>query len=139
MVRGGPPSCKGYTAHSERHVALITFLIIGLAAGVLSGLFGIGGGVLIVPALVLLARMPQASATGTSLGALMLPVGAFVGSLAYYRAGSLNVRAAILIALGMAVGAFFGAKLALGMSEVLLRRLFAGFLALMAMRLWFSA
>jgi uncharacterized protein len=120
-------------------VALITFLVIGIAAGVLSGLFGIGGGVLIVPALVLLARLPQATATGTSLGALMLPVGAFVGALAYHRAGNLNVKAAIVIAIGMSLGAFLGAKLALGMSEVLLRRLFAGFLALMAMRMWFSA
>ncbi len=110
-------------------------LVIGLAAGVLSGLFGIGGGVLIVPALVYLARMSPTEATGTSLAALLLPVG-LLGALQYHRAGQLRIAAALLIAVGLFVGAGLGAKLALGLPPVYLRKLFAGFLVLVAVRMW---
>jgi uncharacterized membrane protein YfcA len=65
----------------------LLFLAIGLFAGVLSGLFGIGGGIVIVPALMVLAKFPAVKATGTSLGALMLPIGAFIGAMTYHRNG----------------------------------------------------
>jgi uncharacterized membrane protein YfcA len=116
----------------------VLFVIIGLVAGVLAGLFGIGGGLLIVPALVLLARMPILVATGTSLGALLLPAG-LLGALVYYRAGNLDVRAALLIAIGLTVGAYFGAALAHELKTGTLTRLFAVFLAFVAVRLWFEA
>jgi uncharacterized membrane protein YfcA len=116
----------------------LLFLLIGLGAGVLSGLFGIGGGVVIVPALILIARMPVLTATGTSLGALLLPVGA-LGALTYYRAGNLNIRAAVLIAIGLFLGAWFGAKLAQTLTPVQLKRLFALFLVAVAARVWWSA
>jgi uncharacterized membrane protein YfcA len=118
-------------------VSILLFLVIGLAAGVLSGLFGIGGGVLIVPALLLLTRMPPATATGTSLAALLLPVGA-LGAWQYYKHGNVNVVAALLIALGLAVGAYFGASYAQGMSPLALRRAFAIFLLLVAFRMWWG-
>jgi len=118
------------------HLAL--FVAIGLAAGVLAGLFGIGGGILIIPALVGLARMPIKEATGTSLGALLLPVG-LLGALTYYRAGNLNPRASLLIALGLFFGAWFGARLTQAMAPQLLQRLFAVFLAVMAVRMWIKA
>ena len=86
------------------------YLATGVLAGVLSGIFGIGGGVLIVPALIFFGRMTQRTAVGTSLGALLLPVGA-LGVYAYWREGDVNVKAAAWIALGMFVGAFGGAKL----------------------------
>lgn len=114
------------------------FVVIGLIAGVLAGLFGIGGGLLIVPALVLVARMPIQVATGTSLGALLLPAG-LLGALVYYRAGNLNVKAALLIALGLFVGAWFGAHLAQVIRTPTLTRLFAVFLVAVAVRLWFEA
>ena len=113
------------------------FLAIGLAAGVLSGLFGIGGGVVIVPALIFLARMQPQTATGTSLAALLLPVGA-LGAWEYYRSGSLNIAAALLLALGLFLGAGFGARLSLQLSSAGLRRAFAVLLALLAVRMWFS-
>jgi uncharacterized membrane protein YfcA len=113
------------------------YLAIGLGAGVLSGLFGIGGGVVIVPALIFLARMQPQSATGTSLAALLLPVGA-LGAYEYWKTGTLNVLAAALIALGLFLGAGVGAKLSLTLSTGTLRRLFAVFLALIAVRMWFS-
>ena len=115
----------------------IVFLLIGLVAGVLSGLFGIGGGVVIVPALIFIARMQPQSATGTSLAALLLPVGA-LGAWEYYRSGHLNVGAGLLVALGLFVGAGIGARYSLHLSPAGLRRAFAVFLALIAVRMWFS-
>lgn len=116
-------------------MSILLFLLVGLGAGVLSGLFGVGGGVLIVPALVFLAGMTSHSAVGTSLGALLLPVG-LLGALAYYRSDNLDLRASLLIAAGLFVGAWFGARIALSLSAVNLTRAFAVFLALVAVRMW---
>ena len=113
----------------------ILYIIIGLAAGVLSGLFGIGGGVVIVPALLFFAQMTPLAATGTSLGALLLPVGA-LGAWTYYQTGNLNVRAAALVALGLFFGAYFGARIAQVLTPVQLKRAFAIFLVLIAVRIW---
>ena len=114
---------------------ILVFLVVGMAAGVLSGLFGIGGGVLIVPALVFFLGLTVHAAVGTSLGALLLPVG-LLGALAYYRTGNLDPKASVLIALGLFVGAWFGARIALSVSGVQLTRAFAAFLVLVAMRMW---
>ena len=117
---------------------ILIFLAIGLAAGVLSGLFGIGGGIVIVPALLFFAKLEPATATGTSLGALLLPVGA-LGAWEYWRNGNLNVRAALLVALGLFFGAWFGAKLNQTLSPVQAKRAFAVFLVVVAGRLWVTA
>ncbi len=109
-------------------------LLIGLTAGVLSGLFGIGGGVVVVPALVVLLGYGQKTATGTSLLALLLPVGA-LAVVTYARAGHVNVRAGLLISAGIFAGALLGATVALGRAEVTLRRGFALVLVLLAVRL----
>jgi uncharacterized membrane protein YfcA len=122
---------------SMRRMSLL-FLLIGLAAGLLSGLFGIGGGILIVPMLLLAGKMDPATATGTSLGALLLPVGA-LGAWEYYRHGHVNVTAALLIALGIFVGAYFGARFAQGLDPTTAKRAFAVFLVLVAARVWFTA
>jgi uncharacterized membrane protein YfcA len=113
----------------------LAVLGIGLAAGVLSGFFGVGGGVLIVPALVLVLSMEQHSAVGTSLAALLPPVG-LLGALEYYRHGAVNVAYAGVLALGLAAGAYFGAAIAMKISAYALRRAFAVFLALVAIRLF---
>ena len=113
----------------------ILYIIIGLAAGVLSGLFGIGGGVVIVPALLFFAGMTPLAATGTSLGALLLPVGA-LGAWAYYQTGNLDIRAAALVAVGLFFGAYFGARIAQELTPVQLKRAFAIFLVLIAVRIW---
>jgi uncharacterized protein len=114
------------------------FLVIGFGAGILSGLFGIGGGILIVPALIFLAKMPAINATGTSLGALLLPVGA-LGAYEYYKRGHFNVPASLWIALGLFVGAYFGARFAHVIPQYYLKRMFAVFLVAVAARMWWSA
>jgi uncharacterized membrane protein YfcA len=116
----------------------LIFLCIGLAAGVLSGLFGIGGGILIIPALVLLANFPTRTALGTSLGALLLPVG-LLGAYTYWKNGDLNIEASLLIAAGLFLGAWGGAKLALHLPAAALQRLFAVFIMVMALGLWIEA
>jgi uncharacterized protein len=116
---------------------VFVFIAIGFGAGILSGLFGIGGGVVIVPALILLARLTPITAIGTSLAALLLPVGA-LGAWEYYKKGHLNVPAALFIALGLLFGAWLGARLAQQLSPVQLKRGFAVFLVLVAGRIWFS-
>ena len=115
----------------------VLFLGLGLAAGVLSGLFGIGGGLIIVAALVSLGRMPIHTATGTSLAALLLPVG-ILGVREYWKAGHIDIQAALLIAAGLAIGVFFGARYAQGLAPATLQRGFAVFLGLMAVRMWFK-
>jgi uncharacterized protein len=117
---------------------LLLFLGIGLAAGVLSGLFGIGGGLLIVPALMYLARFPVKLALGTSLGALLLPVG-LLGAYTYWENGHVHVRASLLIAVGLTAGALVGARLAQAIPGVTLQRMFALFMVAMAIQLWFQA
>ena len=115
----------------------LIFILIGLAAGVLAGMFGIGGGFVIVPALILVARLSPQVATGTSLGALLLPVGA-LGAWAYYKEGHVRVLPALWIGLGLFFGAYVGARLAQGMSALALKRSFSVFLVLVAVRMWFS-
>jgi uncharacterized protein len=116
----------------------VLFVLTGLFAGVLSGLFGIGGGVVIVPALVVIANFPPKVALGTSLGALLLPVG-LLGAYTYWEHGELDVRASLLIAGGLFVGAWGGARLAQLLPAPALQRMFAVFIALMALHLWMKA
>lgn len=116
----------------------LLFLAIGLSAGVLSGLFGIGGGILIVPTLIFFAKFPAKLALGTSLGALLLPVG-LLGAYTYYKGGNLDLRASLLVALGLFFGAWGGARLAQVLPAATLQRMFAVFIALMAVRLWMDA
>jgi uncharacterized membrane protein YfcA len=114
------------------------FLVIGLVAGVLSGLFGIGGGILIIPSLIFFANFHAKLAIGTSLGAMLLPVG-MLGAYAYYQQNNLNIRGALLIGLGLFLGAYVGAKLAQTIPGPTLQRMFAIFIVLMAIRLWVEA
>jgi len=116
----------------------LVFLGIGLTAGVLSGLFGIGGGVVIIPALVLLAKFPTRAALGTSLGALLLPVG-LLGAYTYWEKGDLNVEASLFIAAGLFLGVWGGAKLAHALPGAMLQRLFAVFIMILAVGLWLEA
>jgi uncharacterized membrane protein YfcA len=116
----------------------VTYVAIGVVAGILSGLFGIGGGMLIVPALIIVVHFPLKLALGTSLGALLLP-GGILGAYTYHQHGNLDVRAALLLGLGLLVGAWGGARLAHVLPPTTLQRMFAVFLVVAAARLWLRA
>lgn len=109
-------------------------LALGVAAGVLAGMFGIGGGIVIVPALLYFFHLEDKTALGTSMAALVPPVG-LLGAIEYYRAGSMNIKYASPIALGLLVGALFGAKIMLGLPPGAVKRLYGGFLAIIALRM----
>ena len=116
---------------------LILAALIGLAAGILSGLFGIGGGVIVVPALIFLVGLEQRTATGTSLAALLLPVG-ILGVMTYARVGAVKFPVAALLALGILLGTALGARVAFTLPEVWLRRSLALLLVFVAAQLWFK-
>ena len=111
-------------------------LLVGLVVGMVSGVVGIGGGILFVPALIWLAGMDQHKAQGTSLGALLLPVG-LLAFLEYYRKGNADLRVALLLAAGFLVGGYFGAAGAQHIPELWLRRIFALTLVAVGGRMWF--
>jgi len=102
--------------------------------GVVSGLFGVGGAIVIVPALVLLVKLPPHTASGTSLASLLLPVG-LLGAMEYYRRGQVNIPYAVILSAGLFVGVFIGANLAGEVSDVALRRAFGGLLLIVAGKL----
>lgn len=112
-------------------------LLVGLGVGLVSGVVGIGGGILFVPALVWLMGMDQHKAQGTSLGALLAPVGIFA-FYEYYRKGNADIRVAALLAAGFLVGSYFGAAGAQHIPDLWLRRIFAVTLVVIGGRMWFS-
>lgn len=117
-------------------------LLAGILAGAASGLFGIGGGVILVPFMVFMLGFTQITASGTSLAALVIPVGAAIGVWQYFAAGKIGQTEMIygaILALGMAVGAYYGARLAVGLDETTLKRGFAVLLIFVSMRLWITA
>lgn len=114
---------------------IVLVLIVGILAGLLSGLIGIGGGILIVPGLVFGMGMSQHRAQGTSLAALLLPIGIFA-TMEYYKAGNVDIKIALILAVCIAVFAYFGAQLANHLSEVAVRRIFACVLVAVAIKLF---
>jgi len=110
----------------------IGILILGICAGIMSGLFGIGGGIVMVPSLIAIFGMDILNANATSLGAMLLPVGIF-GVLAYYKAGFINVRNALWISLGLFAGSFFGGEIAVSLDEKILSKLYVGILLYVAL------
>ena len=115
-----------------QNVAL--YLLLGLVAGVLSGLVGIGGGIIIVPALVFLFGMTQHSAQGTTLALLVPPIG-ILGAWTYYKAGFVDVKIAALVAIGFFVGSLLGARIATNVSEATLERIFGVALVLIGIKM----
>jgi uncharacterized membrane protein YfcA len=104
----------------------LLIIAIGVLAGIFSGLFGIGGGIVMVPAMIILANFPLLKATGTSLAAILLPVG-ILGVIAYYRAKLIDIRGSILIAAGLAMSVVVGAWLAHRLPAGLVQKLYALF------------
>jgi len=113
------------------------YLLLGLAVGVMSGIVGIGGGIMIIPALVYFFHMSQHRAQGTSLAALLAPIGA-LAFWEYYKAGNVDLKAGLLIALGFLVGGYFGGLWAQHLPEVVLRKVFGTLLAIIGIQLLLS-
>jgi len=111
-------------------------LIIGLAAGFMGGLVGIGGGVIIVPALVMLLGMSQHEAQGTSLMMILFPVG-ILGVLNYYKQGYVDFKYAGLLAVGFFVGSYIGSKFSLSLPQLTVKRIFAVVMMLLAIKILF--
>lgn len=115
---------------------IILLMLVGLAAGILSGLVGIGGGIIIVPCLVLVLGLTQKEAQGTSLAILLLPVGIFA-VMNYYKQGHIHISTALIVSLAFLAGGYFGSKLALSMDEEKLKKIFAVTLMLVAIKMLF--
>ncbi|MBS1644703.1 MAG: sulfite exporter TauE/SafE family protein [Bacteroidetes bacterium] len=119
---------------------IILLLIIGLGAGMLGSMVGIGGGIVVVPALLamtpLLPSMNPTMAAGTSLAMLLPPIG-ILGVIQYYKAGQIDFRIAGLLCLGFIVGAFFGGKIATSIDKETMKKFFAIFLLLISLKFLF--
>jgi uncharacterized membrane protein YfcA len=110
------------------------YILLGLVAGIFSGLIGIGGGIIIVPALVLLFGLSQHTAQGTTLALMVPPIG-LLAAWAYYKQGFVDLKIAAFVCLGFFIGGFLGAKLAIGISDQFLRRIFGVVLLLVSVKM----
>lgn len=115
---------------------LALLLLIGVAAGMLSGLVGVGGGIIIVPALILFMGFSQKMAQGTSLGILLLPVG-LLGVLQYYKQGYIDIKVVLAISFAFLFGSYFGSKIALKLPQDSVKKIFAVFMMIIAIKLLF--
>lgn len=117
--------------------SILPYLLLGLAAGVLAGLIGPGGGILIVPALVFLFGLSQHQAQGTTLALLVPPIG-LLAAWTYYKQGYVDLKIASFICIGFFFGGLLGAKIATNLSPVVLQRVFGVGLVLIALRMIFT-
>ena len=115
---------------------LIILIIIGLVAGMLGGMVGVGGGIVIVPALVFFLGFSQKMAQGTSLGILLLPVG-LLGVWQFYKEGYVDLRVVLIISAGFFSGSYLGSKLALSLSQETVKKVFAVLLIVVALKMLF--
>jgi len=115
---------------------ILIIIMVGLAAGMLSGLVGVGGGIIIVPALVYFIGFSQKTAQGTSLALIMLPVGIF-GVLQYYKQGHVDFRIVGLLAIGFLAGSFWGSKIALNLQQDTVKKIFAILMIIVAIKMLF--
>jgi hypothetical protein len=113
---------------------VVILLIVGVLAGFLSGLVGVGGGLIIVPALIYFLSFSQQQAQGTSLLLLLLPTGIFA-VMNYYKAGYVDWKAALIIASTFLVGGFLGSKAAIALDQNTVKKIFACFMVLMGLKM----
>ncbi|HVW86989.1 MAG TPA: sulfite exporter TauE/SafE family protein [Bryobacteraceae bacterium] len=112
-------------------------ILLGIAAGAASGLVGIGGGIILIPALVFLFGMSQHQAQGTTLALMVPPIG-LVAAMAYWRQGYVDIRIAALICIGFLAGSLIGARYSLGISDAVLQKVFGLFLLLLSTKMLFT-
>jgi hypothetical protein len=115
---------------------IVILILIGIAAGMLGGMVGVGGGIIIVPALIFFLGFSQKMAQGTSLGILLLPVG-ILGVMQYYKQGHVDMRVVLIISLGFLIGSFYGSKIALALPQETVKKIFAVLMILVAVKMIF--
>ena len=115
---------------------ILLLIIIGLAAGILSGMIGIGGGIIIVPALVFVLGFTQQQAQGTSLGLLLLPVG-ILAVVNYYKQGFIDVKVVGIMSVTFILGGWLGSKIALSLPQETVKKIFAIILIVVAVKMLF--
>jgi len=116
---------------------IIILILIGIAAGVLSGMFGVGGGIIIVPAFVFFLGMSQHEAQGTSLGLMLFPIG-ILAAYNYHKSGQMDLKAGLIVASAFVIGGYFGSKISLDLDQSILKRVFGVLMLLISLKLIFS-
>lgn len=114
----------------------LLYVLLGLIAGISSGIFGIGGGTIVIPALVFLLGLTQHQAQGTTLAMMVPPIG-LLAAMRYYQAGNVKLGMALFLCLGFFFGAYLGADLVQKVPDPLLKRLFGGLLFFISLKLIF--
>ena len=117
-------------------VNILLFILVGLFAGTISGVIGIGGGVVIVPALVLLFGFTQQMAQGTTLALLVPPIG-FLAAYTYFRAGYVDLKAAVFVCIGFFIGGLLGSKVAVNVPAAILKKVFGATMILIGIYMIF--
>ena len=115
----------------------VLYVILGVVAGICGGMFGIGGGVILIPALVFLFGLTQHQAQGTTLAILVPPIG-LLAAMRYYQSGNVKLSIAVFVCVGFFIGGLIGANIAQNFSEILLKRMFGAFFLLVSLQMIFS-
>ena len=115
---------------------ILILLIIGTITGVMAGMLGIGGGLVVIPALVMVMGMSQQGAQGTSLAMMLPPIG-ILAAYNYYKAGHVDIKFAMILAIAFIIGSYFGSKLAVKLPQDVLKKIFGAFLLLVAVKMLF--
>ena len=116
---------------------ILILIVIGLLAGILSGTVGIGGGLLMIPMLIFFLGLSQHAAQGTSLAVMLPPIG-ILAVMNYYKAGFVEWKFALIIAITFIIGGYFGAKFAVSVSPIVLKKIFGVVLFLAAIKMIFG-
>jgi uncharacterized membrane protein YfcA len=116
---------------------ILILIAIGIITGVMAGMLGIGGAIIMIPALVFLLGINQLTAQGTSLAVMLPPIG-IIAAYNYYKAGQVNIKYAIILAIFFLVGSYFGSKLALNIPQPILKKIFGVLLLLVAAKMLLS-
>ena len=116
---------------------LLILIVIGIITGVMAGMLGIGGAVIMIPALVYILGISQQTAQGTSLAVMLPPIG-IIAAWNYYKAGQVNLKFAVILAIFFIVGSYFGSKLALNLPQHVLKKIFGVLLLFVAAKMLLS-
>jgi hypothetical protein len=118
-------------------VQILILAIIGLMAGIFSGTFGVGGAIIVIPALIFFLGLSQHQAQGTSL-AFMIPPVTLMAAITYWKNGYVNWKFALILAIMFFIGTYFGSMISISLPEKILRKMFGGLLLLVALKIIFS-